>query len=79
MHSQGGTLIQHMKEHIIHGNMDEKDVFFYYSTTGWMMWNWLLGGLAAGSTIVLYEGNPFAPSPKRLWEMVDRYGYDGEV
>ncbi|KAJ3346455.1 hypothetical protein HDU91_007039, partial [Kappamyces sp. JEL0680] len=74
VHSQGGTLIQHMKEHIIHGNMDRNDIFFYYSTTGWMMWNWLLGGLAAGSTVVLYEGNPVAPSPRRLWDLVDKYG-----
>ena len=74
VHSQGGTLIQHLKEHIIHGNMTPSDVFFYYSTTGWMMFNWLLGGLATGATILLYEGNPVAPSVHRLWELVDRYG-----
>ena len=74
MHSQGGTMLQHLKEHIIHGSMKPSDVYFYYSTTGWMMWNWLIGGLATGATILLYEGNPVAPSVKRLWSLVDKYG-----
>ena len=73
VHSQGGTLIQHMKEHMIHGSMSEHDVFFYYSTTGWMMWNWLISGLACGATIVCYDGNPFKPTVKRLWQMVEDY------
>ena len=67
-------MIQHLKEHIIHGNMTASDVFFYYSTTGWMMFNWLLGGLATGATVLLYEGNPVAPSVRKLWQLVDKYG-----
>jgi acetoacetyl-CoA synthetase len=54
--------------------MNRKDVFFYYTTTGWMMWNWLIGGLLAGSTIVVYDGSPFKPSPMRLWELADELG-----
>jgi acetoacetyl-CoA synthetase len=73
VHSQGGTLIQHLKEHIIHGSMGPKDVFFYYSTTGWMMWNWLLSGLATGATVILYDGNPVRPEVNRLWKMVEEY------
>ena len=75
VHSSGGMLIQHLKEHKIHGSMTRDDVFFYYTTTGWMMWNWLVGGLSTGATIVLYDGSPFKPTPMRLWELVDHYGY----
>ncbi|KAI8822851.1 uncharacterized protein EV422DRAFT_494168 [Fimicolochytrium jonesii] len=71
VHSAGGVLIQHLKEHVIHGDLSEKDVYFYYTTTGWMMWNWLISGLAAGATIVLYDGSPFKPTPARLWNLVD--------
>ncbi|KAJ3321193.1 hypothetical protein HDV06_004536 [Boothiomyces sp. JEL0866] len=74
VHSHGGTLIQHMKEHVIHGGLSEKDVLFYYTTAGWMMWNWLLSGLAAGATIVTYDGSPFKPSPARLWELTEELG-----
>eukprot|EP00842_Homolaphlyctis_polyrhiza_P002666 jgi/Hompol1/33/HPOL_003837-RA len=74
VHSHGGALIQHLKEHVIHGSMGPKDIFFYYTTTGWMMWNWLISGLAAGATIVLYDGSPFKPTPARLWELVDELG-----
>jgi acetoacetyl-CoA synthetase len=69
VHSTGGTLIQHLKEHIIHGSMNSSDVFFYYSTTGWMMWNWLLSGLATGATLVMYDGNPSFPNVGRLWQL----------
>ncbi len=54
--------------------MTHEDVFFYYTTTGWMMWNWLLSGLSTGATLVLYDGSPFKPSPKRLFELVDEFG-----
>ncbi|KAL5038140.1 hypothetical protein BDV3_001698 [Batrachochytrium dendrobatidis] len=74
VHSHGGTLIQHLKEHVIHGSMGPKDIFFYYTTTGWMMWNWLISGLAAGATIVLYDGSPFKPSPAHLWDLIDKLG-----
>ena len=53
--------------------MDDNDVFFYYSTTGWMMFNWLIGGLSCGSTVVLYEGNPVAPSVDRMWKLVEAH------
>ncbi|KAH9270270.1 acetoacetate-CoA ligase [Batrachochytrium salamandrivorans] len=74
VHSHGGTLIQHLKEHVIHGSMGPKDVFFYYTTTGWMMWNWLISGLAAGATIVLFDGSPFKPKPTHLWDLIDELG-----
>jgi acetoacetyl-CoA synthetase len=73
VHSAGGTLIQHMKEHILHGNMTSDDVIFYYTTTGWMMWNWLISSLAVGATVVLYDGSPFIPSPAVLWDCVDKF------
>ncbi|XP_048467314.1 acetoacetyl-CoA synthetase isoform X5 [Rhincodon typus] len=74
VHSAGGTLIQHLKEHILHGNMSSNDVIIYYSTTGWMMWNWLVSALATGASIVLYDGSPLVPSPNVLWDLVDKLG-----
>lgn len=74
VHSAGGTLIQHLKEHFLHGNMSSNDVILYYTTVGWMMWNWLVSALAVGATVVLYDGSPFVPSPHVLWECVDRFG-----
>ncbi|XP_026512801.1 acetoacetyl-CoA synthetase [Terrapene carolina triunguis] len=74
VHSAGGTLIQHLKEHILHGNMTSNDVIMYYTTTGWMMWNWLVSALAAGASVVLYDGSPLVPSPNVLWDLVDRLG-----
>jgi acetoacetyl-CoA synthetase len=71
VHSSGGTLIQHLKEHILHGDMHSNDVLFYYSTTGWMMWNWMVSALAVGAAIVVYDGSPFIPSPSVLWDLVD--------
>ncbi|KAJ3015842.1 hypothetical protein HKX48_004346 [Thoreauomyces humboldtii] len=71
VHSAGGVLLQHVKEHVLHGDMTEKDVYLYYTTTGWMMWNWLVSGLVAGSTVVTYDGSPFKPTPSRLWDLVD--------
>ncbi|CAG8827787.1 2003_t:CDS:1, partial [Dentiscutata erythropus] len=70
----GGVLIQHNKENILHANMSSNDVFFYYTTTGWMMWNWLVSGLKTGCAIVLYDGSPFKPSPSILWELGDQLG-----
>uniref|UniRef100_A0A8C0JD51 Acetoacetyl-CoA synthetase n=1 Tax=Chelonoidis abingdonii TaxID=106734 RepID=A0A8C0JD51_CHEAB len=74
VHSAGGTLIQHLKEHILHGNTTSNDVIMYYTTTGWMMWNWLVSALAAGASVVLYDGSPLVPSPNVLWDLVDRLG-----
>lgn len=74
VHSGSGLLLQIKKEHIIHGDMKSDDVFFYYTTTGWMMWNWLVLGLAVGCTIVLWDGSPFKPAPISLWKLVDDLG-----
>lgn len=74
VHSAGGTLLQHLKEHVIHGNLSRKDVFFQYTTTGWMMWNWLVSGLAVGMTLVLFDGSPFKPNPQFLWQMAEKLG-----
>ncbi|XP_043924282.1 acetoacetyl-CoA synthetase [Protopterus annectens] len=74
VHSAGGTLIQHLKEHILHGNMTSSDVIIYYTTVGWMMWNWLVSALATGASVVLYDGSPLVPSPNVLWDLVDRLG-----
>uniref|UniRef100_A0A8C0VTH9 Acetoacetyl-CoA synthetase n=1 Tax=Cyanistes caeruleus TaxID=156563 RepID=A0A8C0VTH9_CYACU len=75
VHSAGGTLIQHLKEHILHGNMGSNDVIMYYTTIGWMMWNWLVSALATGASVVLYDGSPLVPSPNVLWDLTDRLGY----
>ncbi|MCI4392945.1 hypothetical protein PGIGA_G00151730 [Pangasianodon gigas] len=69
-----GTLIQHLKEHVLHGNMMSSDVIIYYTTTGWMMWNWLVSSLAVGASVVLYDGSPLVPTPDVLWNLVDQLG-----
>ncbi|QFT85019.1 Acetyl-coenzyme A synthetase [Halomonas sp. THAF12] len=74
LHSAGGTLLQHLKEHRLHTDIGPGDVLFYYTTCGWMMWNWLVSGLASGATLVLFDGAPFAPSPDALWAMAEREG-----
>ena len=71
VHSAGGTLIQHLKELILHVDLDREDSIFYFTTCGWMMWNWLVSSLAVGSTIVLYEGSPFYPNSSSLWKLVE--------
>ncbi|MCE2516395.1 MAG: acetoacetate--CoA ligase [Alphaproteobacteria bacterium] len=68
-HGAGGTLLQHIKEHRLQGNTKAGDAVFYFTTCGWMMWNWLVSAIAVEAPIVLYEGNPFFPGPERLWEM----------
>lgn len=73
VHSVGGTLIQHLKEHELHGNLKQTDVMFYYTTTGWMMWNWLVSALATGSSIVLFEGAPILREDAFiLWALAER-------
>ncbi|XP_010602834.1 acetoacetyl-CoA synthetase [Fukomys damarensis] len=74
VHSAGGTLIQHLKEHMLHGNMTCSDVVLYYTTVGWMMWNWMVSALATGASLVLYDGSPLVPTPSVLWDLVDRIG-----
>jgi acetoacetyl-CoA synthetase len=69
VHSAGGTLIQHLKELMLHSNLHEDDTIFYFTTCGWMMWNWFVSSLAIGSTIVCYDGNPFHPGPDALLHM----------
>jgi acetoacetyl-CoA synthetase len=69
VHSVGGTLLQHRKEHQLHLNLQRDDVLFYFTTCGWMMWNWLISGLAAGATLVLYDGSPFHPQPDVLLQL----------
>lgn len=71
VHSVGGTLIQHLKELVLHTDLKESEHFFFYTTCGWMMWNWLVSGLATGATLVLYDGNPFFPNPDRLMELTE--------
>jgi acetoacetyl-CoA synthetase len=74
VHGAGGTLVQHAKEHRLHTDIGRDDVVFYFTTCGWMMWNWLVSGLATGATLVLYDGNPFHPGPEALWKMADEEG-----
>ena len=71
-HSIGGVLIQHAKEHLLHINLSEKEKMFYFTTCGWMMWNWLVGSLFCKSSIVLYEGSPFYPNPEHLWKIAEK-------
>ena len=71
-HSIGGVLIQHAKEHLLHINLSEKQKMFYFTTCGWMMWNWLVGSLFCKSSIVLYEGSPFYPNPEHLWKIAEK-------
>ncbi|TAK55419.1 MAG: acetoacetate--CoA ligase [Gammaproteobacteria bacterium] len=71
VHGAGGTLLQHCKEHLLHTDVHPGDRLFYFTTCGWMMWNWLASGLASGATVVLYDGSPFHPGPQVLWEMAE--------
>jgi acetoacetyl-CoA synthetase len=73
VHSVGGTLLQHAKELRLHTDLKADDTIFYYSTCGWMMWNWLVSSLSTGATVVLYDGSPFYPSGHCLWKMSDRH------
>jgi acetoacetyl-CoA synthetase len=74
VHGTGGTLLQHLKEHQLHTDIGSGDVVFYYTTTGWMMWNWLLSALASGATLLLYDGAPMHPDPGALWRIADSEG-----
>lgn len=74
VHGTGGTLIQHVKEHRLHSDVKPGDRVFYYTTCGWMMWNWLVSGLASGATLLLYDGSPFAPDGNILFDYADAEG-----
>jgi acetoacetyl-CoA synthetase len=68
VHGAGGTLLQHLKEHQLQCDLRDGDRLFYFTTCGWMMWNWLASGIASGATLILFDGSPFAPSPAVLWD-----------
>ncbi|ASN03521.1 acetoacetate--CoA ligase [Virgibacillus necropolis] len=70
--SQGGILMEHMKALTFHADLTENDRFFWFTTTGWMMWNYLVSGLLTGSTIILYDGNPGFPDKKMLWKLAEQ-------
>jgi acetoacetyl-CoA synthetase len=73
VHSVGGTLIQHLKEHLLHVDIHPGDRLFYYTTCGWMMWNWLASGLASGAELVLYDGSPLYPKADALFDLIDEF------
>ncbi len=74
VHGAGGTLIQHLKELRLHTDLRRDDTIFYFTTCGWMMWNWLVSSLAVGATVVLYDGSPFYPDQNAMWEMIQDLG-----
>jgi acetoacetyl-CoA synthetase len=74
VHSAGGALLQHSKELILHGDIRPGDVFFYFTTCGWMMWNWLASGPLTGAQLVLFDGNPGYPDLDVLWDLAERKG-----
>ena len=74
VHGAGGTLLQHLKEHRLHADIRRNDRVFYFTTCGWMMWNWLVSVLASEATILLWEGSPFHPDPRALWRMAESEG-----
>lgn len=74
VHGHGGTLLQHAKELVLHTDLGRDDAIFYFTTCGWMMWNWLVSALFAGATVVLYDGSPAHPGIGRLWEMAQISG-----
>ncbi|MCB1386518.1 MAG: acetoacetate--CoA ligase [Nitratireductor sp.] len=72
IHGQGGTLLQHLKEQRIHCGVKDGDRVFYFTTCGWMMWNWLVSALACGATLMLYDGSPFSPRPGVLFDYAEQ-------
>jgi acetoacetyl-CoA synthetase len=74
VHGAGGTLLQHLKEHRLHADIKPGDKLFYFTTCGWMMWNWLVSGLASGATLLLYDGSPFYPDGNVLFDYADAEG-----
>lgn len=73
IHGHGGTLLQHMKEHQLQCDIHEGDKVFYFTTCGWMMWNWQISALASGATLMLFDGSPFYPDPYVLWDYTSRH------
>lgn len=72
--SQGGILLEHLKQLHLHVDLHEHDRFFWFTTTGWMMWNFLIGGLLTDAAIVLYDGSPFHPGPDAMWQLAEDAG-----
>lgn len=72
-HGHGGTLLQHLKEHQLHGDIKPNDQFFYFTTCGWMMWNWLVTGMASGANLLLFEGSPFYKDAATLYQFLEKY------
>jgi acetoacetyl-CoA synthetase len=72
VHGAGGTLLQHLKELMLHTDLTRDDRIFYYTTCGWMMWNWVVTSLAVGATVVLYDGAPLSPRPEILWDLAQQ-------
>lgn len=73
VHGHGGVLLQHLKEHQLQSDVKAGDRVFYFTTCGWMMWNWLVSGLGSGATLMLYDGSPFYPDGNVLWDYADQY------
>jgi acetoacetyl-CoA synthetase len=73
VHGVGGTLLQHQKEHLLHTDLHRDDRLFFFTTCGWMMWNWLVSALGCGSAVVLYDGSPFHPGPDRLLTLAQQH------
>lgn len=71
VHGAGGTLLQHLKELILHCDLKREDRIFYFTTCGWMMWNWLVSSLAVGATLILYDGSPFYPDAGALFQLAE--------
>ena len=74
VHGTGGTLLQHLKEHLLHSDVRAGDRVYYFTTLGWMMWNWLMSGLAAGAALLLYDGSPFVSRGRIIFDMADAEG-----
>ena len=74
VHGAGGTLLQHAKEHRLHADVNAGDRLFYFTTCGWMMWNWLASGLASGAVLLLYDGSPFVDNGRILWDLTEAEG-----
>ena len=74
VHGVGGTLLQHLKEHMLQSDVRRDDRVFYFTTLGWMMWNWLVSGLAVEATLLLFDGSPFHPGPEAMFDFADAVG-----
>jgi acetoacetyl-CoA synthetase len=76
VHSSGGSLLQHAKEHRLHCDLKAHENLFYFTTTGWMMWNWMISGLQTGATIHTYDGSPIKDNGWSIWDIVEKYNIE---